>query len=488
MKTKSFLFALLGFVVTAFIACDQKNPPEEPVNPDTTVVPVDTIPASFPKKNLIEEFTGQDCGYCPYGMDCIHDFIENDSNWVLLLHHYGYGTDHFSITADKTIGSALSVKGAPSMTINRAKTNYGSGNTVVFHPGYLSNTNKSQFEKETYASIKIENTYDAATRELRVKVSGAIAKEDYPVLKLTVFVKESGMIDYQKDFYETFEGWSEFRHANAARVCLTNAKGDTAKIDSTRHYTMEYTTTLKDQWVAENCMVVAFLSEAFKPVVQAEEAPVVAGTTGGADIEHGGITKVPVSDYYPEPDPQKGPADYSGNKDGETLQMAYYYYDSYPEYGLNLFTIHAYSTTGAIQVEGTNSVPFAMLYVFTDTKTTTLSGEYDFLLTEEPGTAWAGYRDDANYSVGGSEFTFSSLAYIQENQILPVASWLIADGKLTIGNKGLSVTGHARNGSDIKFSYSGTITNHGKNSAPQRVQKRKVNPFAKYIPAIEYCK
>ena len=43
MKTKSFLFALFGLVSVAFIACDQKNTPEEPVDPqDTTVVPVDT--------------------------------------------------------------------------------------------------------------------------------------------------------------------------------------------------------------------------------------------------------------------------------------------------------------------------------------------------------------------------------------------------------------------------------------------------------------
>ena len=503
MKTKSLLFALLGLVSVAFIACDQKNTPEEPVDPqdttvvpvdttdvpvDTTDVPVDTIPASFPKKHLIEEFTGQGCGYCPYGMDCIHDFVKGDSNWVLLLHHSGYSDDNFTITADKTIANSLGVNGAPSMSINRAKTNYGSGKAVVFHPGYLPNTNKSQFETETYASISIENTYDPATRELKVKVSGAIAIEDYPALKLSVFVKESGVIDYQADYYETFEGWTEFCHTNAVRACLTNAKGDALDIDSTRHYVAEFTTTLKDHWTAPNCMVVAFISEAFKPVVQAEEAPVVEGTTGGADIEHGGITKAEVADYYPEYDAEKGPADYSGNVDGETMKMAYYYYESYPSYGFNLFTIHAYSTTNAIKIENTNCVPFAMMYVFTDLNTTTLSGEYEFKLTQEPGTGWAGYRDDENYDVGGSEFTFSSQAYLQQNYIVPVAEWLIADGTLTIGKTGLSVSGHAKNGSEIKFSYSGSITDYGKQNAPQRIQKRKENPFAKYIPAIEYCK
>ena len=26
------------------------------------------VPASFPRKYLIEHFTGDQCGYCPYGM------------------------------------------------------------------------------------------------------------------------------------------------------------------------------------------------------------------------------------------------------------------------------------------------------------------------------------------------------------------------------------------------------------------------------------
>ena len=69
------LFAIIGLASLAFTACNEPSGP---------------IPESFPKKHLIEEFTGQDCGYCPYGMDCVHDFAGNDSNWIVVLHHYGY--------------------------------------------------------------------------------------------------------------------------------------------------------------------------------------------------------------------------------------------------------------------------------------------------------------------------------------------------------------------------------------------------------------
>lgn len=126
------------------------------------------------------------------------------------------------------------------------------------------------------ASVVINNGYDAATRRLDVTVSGALCKVDYSTLMLTVLVKESGMIDYQKDYYKTFEGWSEFRHTNAVRAFLTRADGDTVKVDDTRHYTATYSLTLGNGWKAENCMVVAFLSEGFSPVVQVDEKPVVS--------------------------------------------------------------------------------------------------------------------------------------------------------------------------------------------------------------------
>ena len=505
MKRNYLFVATLGMAMLALTACDPKNTPEEP-NPqdttdvpvDTTVVPVDTtdvptdtiIPASFPKKHLIEEFTGQDCGYCPGGMDDIHEFMGNDTNWVLILHHYGYQADHFSVSGSKTITSKLGVSGAPSSAINRAKTKTGAGNKIVFHPAYLPDCDKSQFDTETYASIQIQNTFDAASRELKVNVSGLLAKEDAPQLFLTVLVKESGMVDYQADYYGSYEGWQEFRHCNAVRVFLTASTGDSVHVNGQR-YQAEFTTTLKDAWVPENCMVVAFLTEAFKPVVQAEQRPVVAGTTGGADILHGGITPVPVSDYYPEPDPTKGPADYSGHTDGETIKdQSYAFYTSYPSYGFNYWTIYGYNTTGAFTVEGTKSVAFANIHVFTDLETTSLpEGDYVFSTSMEPGTAWAGYRDDANYDIGGSEFYFTNYSYLTQNYLVPVTTWLIADGTLTIGKSSWSVTGHARNGADIILLGTKAITNQGQSNAPQRIQpRRNTNPLQKYIPALNYCK
>lgn len=440
------------------------------------------IPASFPRKHLIEEFTGQACGYCPYGMDCISEFMENDTNFILILHHYGYQADHFSVSGSKTITSALGVSGAPSVAIDRKKTKTSETNTIVFHPAYLpEETDKAQFDTMTYASVNITNTYDSETRELQVTVSGAICREDHPALNITVLVKESGMIDTQSDYYNTFEGWKEFRHCNAVRAFLTAPKGDVLNVDLTNHYSVTYTTTLKEAWVPENCMVVAFLGESFKPVIQVEDEPVVAGTAGGDDIEHGGITPVPVPDYYPEPDSLKGPADYS-KIDVQTMTTSECWYDQIDS--LNAWTLQTYNSTVTCTVLGTKSVPFAYIYFYTKKSVTALPvGTYMLNTSGEAGTAAAGYRDDELMQLGGSEFYFVSYSYLSQGYLVPTAEWLIVDGTFTIEKESWSLEGHARNGSTIQLK-GGKITNYGRNSAPKQAPMRQLGTKGHF----EQCK
>ena len=42
----------------------------------------EAIPTSFPRKHLIEHFTGEACGYCPYGMESIEEYVTNHPNCV----------------------------------------------------------------------------------------------------------------------------------------------------------------------------------------------------------------------------------------------------------------------------------------------------------------------------------------------------------------------------------------------------------------------
>ena len=456
-----YLFALVGALMVAFTACEKKEEPQP-------------RPESFPKKQLIEEFTGQACGWCPGGMNAVHDFVKNDTNWIIVLHHT-YGTDHFTANGSSTISNKVGVSGVPSITINREKTEYGSYNDLVFSPYDLPDANISQFATTTYASVNIKNTYDASSRVLKVDVSGMVLKSDSTARYLTVLVKESGMIDTQEDYKYSFDGWQEFRHTNAARAFLTKAVGNKISTNQDGEYAASFEVTLKDKWVAENCMVVAFLAEDFKPVVQANQRPVVAGTTGGADILHGGITPVPVTDYYPEPGANKSTKDYSG-LDTDTLNKADAWGFVDNELNAIEWQVQTYNKSAKFKINGSNHIPFAWLYVYTDVNATSLTeGTYPINNSRQPGTVWAGYRDDAQQQIGGGIFYYTNLSYFNQNTIYPGAEWLIVDGTMTITANGFALDGHARNGTEIHLLDTTAIVNKGIQSMPRRGKKMQNN-------------
>ena len=255
------------------------------------------VPSSFPRKFLIEHFTGDGCGNCPGGMAAMVEYIQNTTTpciWV--SHHYGYNQDEYTISESSKIGSACGVSGAPNMAINRTKVQ---GTSIAFHPGYLvedgmAETIANKCDTVAEASIVIDHTYDAATRELNVTVKGLVGNPDTKEYLLTVLIKENGLIGKQADYYWSWKtaGYKEFMHPCVARDVLNASPyGDTVKVEN-QAYSKTLTYTIPEKWVAENCNVVAYITPlAKKPIINAEETPLVAGTTGGTEYQPFGITE-----------------------------------------------------------------------------------------------------------------------------------------------------------------------------------------------------
>ena len=256
------------------------------------------VPASFPRKYLIEHFTGDQCGYCPGGMFSIEEYISTtETPCIWVSHHYGYNEDEYTIPENAKIGKACGVSGAPNMAMNRTKI---MGTSIAFHPGYLVEAGipaqiASKCPTEAEASVVINHTYDAATRELNVTVSGQVANTDVTEYLLTVLIKENGLIGKQSDYNEySFKsaGFKEFVHPRVVRdVLCSDALGDIVAVEN-QAYSKDYTFTLPEGWVAENCGIVAYITPtAKKPIINAEETPLVAGTTGGEEYLPFGITQ-----------------------------------------------------------------------------------------------------------------------------------------------------------------------------------------------------
>ena len=246
------------------------------------------VPTSFPRKYLIEHFTGAACIYCPEGMYCLDQYFRNSTTpciWV--SHHYGYEPDEYTISESEKIGRTCGVPGAPMIAINRTKI---TGTSVAFDPRFLPNDGMAELidakcGTTAEASVEINHTYDAATRDMTIMVSGQVANVDVTEYLLTVLIKENGLIGKQADEGDlSFEGkgWIEFVHPRVVRDLLcSDALGDKVTVEN-QAYSKTYTYKLPENFMAENCVIVAYITGSTKkPVINAEEKPVVAGTTGG---------------------------------------------------------------------------------------------------------------------------------------------------------------------------------------------------------------
>ena len=264
----------------------------------TLVASAQEVPSSFPRKYLIEHFTGDQCGYCPYGMYSIMEYAAyyTTTPCIWVSHHYGYNTDEYTISESAKIASTCGAQGAPQMAMNRTKI---MGTAIAFHPGYLTEdgmaeTIADKCDTTAEASVVIEHTYNAETRQLDVTVSGQVANTTTTEYLLTVLIKENGLIGKQADYYWSWKtaGYKEFMHPCVARDLLTVSQlGDTVKVEN-QAYSKTFTYTVSEKWVAENCNVVAYITPLTKkPIINAEETPLVAGTTGGKEYQPFGITE-----------------------------------------------------------------------------------------------------------------------------------------------------------------------------------------------------
>lgn len=429
---KKLYFFLLAALTLGLAAC-QGNDPDRPEG------------GKYPRKHLIEHFTGEDCGYCPYGMESIEEFLSSTKkDYIWVSHHYGYGTDEYTIPANSTIGKKLGINGAPSVVFDRTKRRVNGTSAYGFHPGYLTEKGAVPLADadSAYANVVIVSSFDAASRELKVTVKGNVLDETIASLRLSVLVKESGMVGKQADFYGSWEGWKEFRHVKTVRAMLTEAMGDVVEVKKGK-YSADYTYTVPAKWVAENCMIVAYITEdatTVKPIINAEQTPLVAGTKGGEDFLAEGIKAVPVSETYPE---DGAPA---ANIEFTAINLNT---QNFAQYGYVGVTLQA--PNAKFNVGGYACYPYMQLYLFS-ASTTPSAGTYRIVENNyTAGTIGAGYRDDANFDLGGSMLYY---VFVQNGSLYPMSQWLLRSGELVIDNAGnYTINATTLNGSTFTGTY-----------------------------------
>ena len=369
------------------------------------------VPTFFPRKFLLEHFTSANCNQCPMGMKYIVEYLDKQTNpYIWVSHHAVYGTDEYTIPESNTIAmNYLGMNSVPSVVFNRSKQN----GLLVIGAWNIENL---EVEDETIAeaSVVIDHCYNATTRKLDITVSGQVANKDRQKYLLSILIKENGLFGKQEDAYCSWKGaeWKEYMHPRVVRDLVTATFGDTVKVEN-QEYSYSTSYILDEEWVPENCCIVAYLTPLEKsPIINAEQVPVVVGTEGGEQYGPYGITE------------GKGP----------NTSISF---DSVRATRVNSDQIEIMLQSSKTIKTNYFGICKQVGYICVNTKSDVLSaGTYPIQEGTEWGTITAGYRVDEEERFGGSRLLYALSSDLKEGVITPIHMWRMSSGEMTLDNDG----------------------------------------------------
>lgn len=226
------------------------------------------------QKNLIEQFTSTNCTYCPVGTNLLEEIMKLRNDIVVVSeHNYIVGdTDPFITDEGNAYAVTFYSGGLPSAAFNRYYVTdssinaYGTvGLTISFQGGTAVNPQMARVFSEsvidasneaipTFATVDVNTSYNEATRQLTVTVSGEAVEGFNDLVEdavLTVYLTEDSLVARQTG------GSVNEVHNNVLRDVITATWGDNLTWTDATHYSNTYTVTLDDSWNAENMHVVA---------------------------------------------------------------------------------------------------------------------------------------------------------------------------------------------------------------------------------------
>ena len=250
-------------------------------------IPEFTVPDTD-KIILIEELTGVSCPNCPNGSAILQSLIEQYDHKVIGVSIHGEFLaepvseskyDFRSPMADALENKLKPYFGKPAAVINRVQQE-GFEEYSVSNIDLWSGFVEKEFEKPAQLAIGINNTYNAATRELNI-VATLGAKENLTGdLRINVMITESHIWDAQK-FPSTIE--ENYEHNHMLRTMLTSLDGDPLNTDLNADQLVERNFSFEipedpNLWVPENMDVIVFVTKvdgSSEEVIQAAEAHVL---------------------------------------------------------------------------------------------------------------------------------------------------------------------------------------------------------------------
>ena len=175
-----------------------------------------TLPSSFSKKAVVEDFTGTWCGWCPrlsYAASLVEE--QTDKVFVVGVHN----RDQMANIFGSTLEQEYIITGFPTAYIDRA--NKWQGN----QPSNIEQA-LNVAEGTVNVGLAIESSLEGSVLEFKV-YQGFL--ENMTDVKLVVFVLEDGILANQSNntsYYEVARPIVDFEHNGVLRYAATNVMGD----------------------------------------------------------------------------------------------------------------------------------------------------------------------------------------------------------------------------------------------------------------------
>ncbi len=368
-------------------------------------------PTFFPRKFLLEHFTSANCNQCPMGMKYIASFLDKQTTphiWV--SYHAVYGTDEYTIPEGNAIAmNYFGMNSVPSVVFNRTKQD----GLMVIGAWNIENL-EIKDDTVAEASVVIEHTFDAATRQLDVTVSGQVANTNRTAYLLSILIKENGLVGKQEDAYCSWKSakWKEYMHPRVVRDLVTATLGDTVKVEN-QAYSYSTSYILDEEWLPENCCIVAYITPLEKsPIINAEQVPVMVGTEGGEQYGPYGITE------------GKGP----------NTSISF---DSVKVTRLGNGQLEMMLTSSKTIKTNYFGICKQVGYMCVNTMNDVLqAGSYPIVEGEGLGTITPGYRIDEEQTLGGSRLFYAVSEDLKNGIVTPIHMWRMSSGEMTIDDLG----------------------------------------------------
>lgn len=275
MKSRNHLLLLLLPLLTLGLwSCEEVGPHInfEPEVVDTTLFDTTfvaaTVPPQEPKRVLIEDFTGVRCVNCPAAQEeaAAIKAAKPERVVVVSLHAENNFTapyeksafDFRSRKAESIINMLGIYDGLPIGAVDRLL--FSGEDHILISKNKWAAYVAQQMQETTPVNLSVETEYDAAARELLMRVEAVYTDSASAEHYLSVQVLESDIVDWQL----TPDGWQEdYIHNHTLRDMLTPYNGTLldATLEPGRTFIKEFKLQVPEEYNDQALEVVAIIHE-----------------------------------------------------------------------------------------------------------------------------------------------------------------------------------------------------------------------------------